>query len=139
MRSRYTPAALAAVVALSLWASLGFYRSARVFAEANMDRHGIETQQARFRDVLPLLPESAVVGYLSDVPFGEIRGSTAFYGAQYALAPRILAPVAGKHRADWVLGNFAKPADYVSIAQRHGLVVVKDFGRGVVVFRRAPG
>jgi len=138
MRSRYTPAALAAVAALSLWASLGFYRSARAFAEANVDRHGIETQQARFRDVLPLLPPSGLVGYLSDVPFGEIRGSTAFYGAQYALAPRILAPISGKHRADWVLGNFAKPVDYDSIAQRYGLVVVGDLGRGLVVFRRAP-
>jgi hypothetical protein len=78
-----------------------------------------------------------VAGYLSDIPFHDVRGSTAFFGAQYALAPRILVPFPGRHRAGWVVGNFSQPLDYPTLAREHGLSIVKDLGRGLVVFRRA--
>jgi hypothetical protein len=128
--------AIAAAAALSSWGALDFYRSASSFAEANPDRHGIAAATDRFRPAAAILPESAVVGYLSDVRFGDVRGSTAFFGAQYALAPRLLVPYPGRHEAPWVVGNFSRPVNYQELARSHDLEVVQDLGRGLAVFRK---
>lgn len=138
-KQTYPPAvlfAVAAVAAVSLWASAGFYLSTSEFAAANPDRHGIARQQIRFREAAAVLPENTLVGYLSDLSLDEGRGNIAFFGAQYALAPRILVRFPGRYNPDWVVGNFSRPADYQALAAQHRLVVVKDLGKGLIIFRR---
>lgn len=127
--------AVAAVATLSLWGALDFYRAVSTFAAANPDRHGIAAAGDRFRPAEAILPEAAVVGYLSDVPFGDIRGSTAFFGAQYALAPRVLVHFPARRKVRWVVGNFSRPVNYQELVQSHGLEIARDFGRGLIVFR----
>jgi hypothetical protein len=130
-------AAISAVALLSLAAALEHYSAARATAA---DPYGILVQEERFREAGAILPSGAVVGYISDVPFEEVRGSVAFFGAQYALAPGILVDLSsGAASPEWVLGDFARPADLDALARSRGLSVVRDFGRGVMVFRKAAG
>jgi hypothetical protein len=72
---------------------------------------------------------------VADIHDGSTAALAMFNSARYALAPRLL--VEGTDR-DWVLGNFAKPADYAALARERGLTVVQDFGNGVVLFGRTP-
>jgi hypothetical protein len=52
----------------------------------------------------------------------------------YALAPRLVTRSADSH--EWVVGNFSHPLDYVAAGAAHRLELVKDFGNGIVLFRR---
>jgi hypothetical protein len=37
----------------------------------------------------------------------------------------------------WVLGNFSQPVDYAGFGAKRGLTLARDFGNGVVLYRRA--
>jgi hypothetical protein len=124
----------AALIAAALLAAWGAVESFEIESESSAgDPYMVNLQPARLAGVMETIPSTAVVGYLSDQ-----NNSTAalamFNSARYTLAPRLL--VEGTDR-DTVLGNFTKPADYAAIAREHGLEVVRDFGNGVVLFRRA--
>ena len=80
------------------------------------------------------LPENTVVGYLSDLPSDATSGQAAYFGVMYALAPRLVTQSADS--AEWVAGNFSHPLDYAAAGAAHHLALVKDFGNGIVLFRR---
>jgi hypothetical protein len=124
------------VALLALAASLEFYRTTTISNRSSGDPYEVETQVRRLREAAAVLPRDAVVGYVSDVPFDQVRGSAAFFGAQYALAPRVLVELPARESTDWVLGNFSKPADIAAVAQHHQLKLERDLGRGVIIFRR---
>jgi hypothetical protein len=52
----------------------------------------------------------------------------------YALAPRLMTRSADG--PEWVVGNFSHPLDYAAAGRQHQLELVKDFGNGIVLFRR---
>ena len=130
------PAAIGAVICLSLWGCLNFYQLTSMLNSSKKDPYGLLLQERRFRQVDTMLPQDAVVGYISDVPFGGVRGSAAFFGAQYVLAPRLVVELPARQKLEWVLGNFSEPGDYGGVAEAHQLAIVKDFGSGIVVFRK---
>ncbi|MCS6951347.1 MAG: hypothetical protein RMK57_10510 [Bryobacterales bacterium] len=127
-------AAAVSVAFLAVAAALNYYEIA---SQSVPDRYGIGAQQQRFHPVASVLPPGAVVGYISDLSPDDARGSAAFFAAQYHLAPRILVPFPAERPVDWVLGNFSRPTDLDDVSRRHHLVLVRDFGRGVMIFRRA--
>jgi hypothetical protein len=99
----------------------------------------ISAYDHRFDGVKSLLPSRGVVGYVSDPLSPEaaaqpgdttaLRHFRRYLLAQYALAPRLLVE---STRPEFVIGNFARdipPSD-------PGLQVVRDFGNGVVLYRR---
>lgn len=121
-----------AVSGLSLFASLTSYQFSTQLAP---DPFRITATRERFAAALELLPPSGVIAYLSDMPAGENAGTVAYMTARYAVAPRALVP-AGKLDADWAVGNFARPVDFAAFGERAGFALVRDFGNGVVVYRR---
>jgi hypothetical protein len=125
-------AALIAAAVLAVWGAIeGF----QIEGESNAsDPYMVNIQPVRLAGVMETVPRTAVVGYVSDLQGSSTAALAMFNSARYALAPRLL--VEGTDR-DWVLGNFAKPADYTAIARERGLRVVQDFGNGVVLFGRA--
>lgn len=129
-------AAVAVVAILSVWACIDFYEATHEYAAANTDRYGLGGMYRRLEPVLRILPHGVRVGYLSDVPVAGVRGGTAFFAARNILAPRLVMQMIGDRRPEWVLGNFSKPVDAEAIAREHGLVVARDLGQGLVVFRR---
>ena len=93
----------------------------------------IAAQPARFSGFKRVVSENAVLGYVSDAEPRNANGVAIFTAAQYALAPRLLE--VGTER-EWVLGNFAKPVDFQAVGARYSLHLERDFGNGVVLYRR---
>jgi hypothetical protein len=134
-------AAVGIVVALAVASALNFYRT---IDEKNLFHIPsindiINSGPKRFRGVIAMLPAEAVVGYISDPANSSAESSQralCFFGARYALAPRLIVWPKNAQKEDWVLGNFFKPVDLVQIERENHLKLVRDFGSGVLVFRR---
>lgn len=131
---RITAGAIA-VAALALAASLNSYQLSQQ-AAASPDTYGVAAAESRMEQALSILPGSATIGYLSDLPADQNAGMAAFMAAQYAVAPRALVPI-DKAQTEWVIGNFARSAAFAALGARSGLTVVRDFGNGVVIYRRS--
>jgi hypothetical protein len=127
-------AGIGGVVLLSLFTAFQSYRSADAYARAYQDPYMIHAQPERLREAVRYLPDKAVIGYLSDLPFDGVPGQSAHFGIMYALAPRLVTRSADSH--EWVVGNFSHPLDYAAAGRQHQLELVKDFGNGIVLFRR---
>jgi hypothetical protein len=128
-------AGIGLVALLSLVSALDYYRQVTQNAVTE-DPFRIAEQQERFRGVAAAIPPESLVGYLSDLPETEARGGLMFVGAQYALAPALVVPLDRTPKAEWVLGNFSQPVAYGEIGRQHGLKIARDFGFGVVLYRR---
>lgn len=127
--------AVLAVCALGLFGAILNY-SAAAKAAKESDPYRIGAQKERFGAAQGRLPANAVVGYISDVPTADALGQAMFFGAQYALAPRLLVGAEAGTKPEWWIGSFSKPQDYAAAGAAQGLVLVEDLGQGVVLFRR---
>ena len=79
-----------------------------------------------------LVPSDAKVGFATDV---RPTGTAAFLligGVRFALAPRFVEP---DQSSGWLVGDFSRPVDFSQLAAKYHLQVVRDFGRGLVLFR----
>jgi hypothetical protein len=126
--------AVSAVVLLALAGALDSYQYLTAYpARAGTNR--MVRLEERFSEVSKVVPPGARLGYLSDVPVDQ--GGSALHGAaQYALAPHVLDTAATPPRK-WILGDFYQPYDAARTARERSLEIVRDFGNGVVIFRRA--
>jgi hypothetical protein len=122
------------IAALCLIAGIDSYRAVDAYARANQDPYMINAQPQRLREAARLLPDKAITGYLSDLSFADTPGQAAYFGVAYALAPRLV--VRSADGPAWVIGNFSHPLDFAAAGAAHRLELVRDFGNGVVVFRR---
>ena len=127
-------AGIGVVVLLATGTAVQAVRSADAYARAYQDPYMINAQPGRLVEAVSYLPENGVIGYLSDLPLDGVGGQAAHFGVMYALAPRLVTQSADS--AEWVGGNFSHPLDYAAAGREHRLEVVKDFGNGIVVFRR---
>jgi hypothetical protein len=83
------------------------------------------------RNVSQVLPEGTRVGYISDINKTDRRAwLVRYFGAKYAIAPSVLEEGTDPH---WVLVNAAA---YDSRLIPDGMVLVRDFGNGLMLFRR---
>jgi len=119
--------------ALCLWNFIQYQSARSQRNQTSPDPYMISAQLARYEGVRTALPRDAVMGYTSDLPAEDSRSTVLFLGAQYWLAPRILVD---DDRREWVLGNFAAPADFAALGANRGLQMVRDFGNGVILYRR---
>jgi hypothetical protein len=130
----WLPAGVGAIALVALFAEFQEYRLTDAYAHAEQDPYMINAQPDRLRDAVSYLPDRAVVGYLSDLDLGAVAGQSAYFGVMYALAPRLVTRSADDPQ--WVVGNFSHPLDYAAAGAPHRLDVVKDFGNGIVLFKR---
>jgi hypothetical protein len=126
---------LSVIAGLCLIVGVRAYRDADAYARAYQDPYLINAQPARLGEAARLLPDKAVIGYLSDLSLADTPGQAAYFGAAYALAPRLVTR--DPDSPQWVLGNFSRPQDFAAAGAAHHLVLVRDLGNGVVVFRRS--
>ncbi|SRR6266851_5193114 len=89
-----------------------------------------ERSDQRFSELRRALPECGVVGYLGDP--GE-SGVADYYLTQYALAPLVVER-SRDHKL--VIGNFPSPPHVPSPRTETDLVLVRDFGNGVLLFAK---
>jgi hypothetical protein len=119
--------------ALSLFGSIQYWDAETTYQHQSPDPYRVADQAVRLEAFRDSVPADAILGYLTDAPAEGTLASSMFFAAQYALAPRLLQK---GDSYDLVLGNFTKPADFASVGKQHGLRVERDFGNGVVLFRR---
>lgn len=104
----------------------------------------ITVYENRFKELRRMLPQNAVVGYVTDEELSDEDGyiispddiyeSKAVWQhyilTQYSLAPVI---VANTTENQLVVGNFKDPYIRPSISK---MLLLKDFGNGVILFKR---
>jgi len=127
-------AGVAAAILVCLWGAYQSYRSESAYQHQLPDPYQISAQFVRLGPVLSAVPENSVLGYVTDVDANVVDWAL-FGGAEYVLAPRLLAR--GTHH-DWVLGNFTRPADFAAFGKSLGLRLQQDYGNGVVLYRKEP-
>jgi hypothetical protein len=125
-----TIAGIGVVTLLSLYGTLQFYGEERERSQTQPDPYKLIDQERRFAPVREIVPPNSLVGYVSDMT----TDPTLLLTAQYALAPRLIVR---NPSSDWVIGNFARPQDFEALARAHGLMLVKQFPDGVILFRRS--
>lgn len=84
----------------------------------------------RFKELKKALPSHGVVGYITD-EIDEIPWN--YYQTQYALSPVIVDKTPGQ---ELVVGNFRDSAAISEVTANSDLILLKDFGDGVVLFRK---
>ena len=107
------------------------------------DTDPVTIHEARIEQLKPVLPASGVVGYVTTVENDRIFAKEkAFqnveYLAQYALTQYTLAPLIVQNSPDLplVVGNFLDGPPAPGFLERHGLIPLRDFGDGLVLYRR---
>jgi hypothetical protein len=121
--------------ALGAFGAITSYQVSSAYAEKFPDAYGANRAQIRFAPLTVRIPESATVGYITDLEPSQAAYAPAYLAAQYALAPRILLPNASS-RPEWAAGNFSKPMDFAAEGKAHGYDFAADLGNGVVLFHR---
>jgi hypothetical protein len=95
--------------------------------------HGRSVREGRLLELRKSLPASTHVGYVTDDrPWVSDASTERFFLTQYVLAPVVVVP---ESTHEWVVGNFR---DVRTASVPRDLRVERDFGEGVVLFRRKP-
>ncbi len=107
------------------------------------ERDPVTIHEARIHQLKPMLPASGAVGYITTVENDRIfAAEKAFqnveYVAQYALTQYTLAPLIIRNTPELpiVVGNFLDGPPAPGFLEKNGLVPQKDFGDGLVLYRR---
>lgn len=128
-------ATVALVTLLALFGALNYYGFLGEYSSAHTDPYEIGAQQSRFEQALAAVPPGARLGYLSDLPAGD-QETAAFNIARYVIAPRLLVETGGAATTEWVIGDFTGVGSPASIGAAHNLRLVKEYGNGLVLYRR---
>lgn len=131
--ARIKAGALVLLVLTALLTNVFYLRAGRAPGPGVGREDIVTASENRFAELKRVLPRRGVVGYVSDQT-DESPRLERYFLAQHALAPLIV--VTGADRA-LVVGDFATPAG-AARAAAGSLVLVRDFGDGVVLLRRKP-
>jgi hypothetical protein len=133
--------AAGAVALLALVSALNQYRLTVALNDSDPDPYRIQYQKPRFAEAIAEIPADAVVGYVSNLDPAGVRGMVAFFGTQYGIAPRLLLPYEIERAEEFVIGNFSADvqtdAEVKRLTGDGQLELVRDFGAGVALFRKA--
>jgi hypothetical protein len=108
-------------------------RRTHVLTKAPPDH--VTLQEVRLAGLKKRLPADGNFGYVAD-DFNEVDKDAAwrkFATTQYSLAPIVLERTAER---ELVVGVFKDPNAIPAVAAGSGLLVVEDFGHGVVLFKK---
>jgi hypothetical protein len=103
----------------------------------------VTIHEARIEQLKEALPASGAVGYVTTVEndrifaaeraFANVEFLAQYVLTQYTLAPRI---VINSPDLPLVVGNFIDGPPAPGFLEKNGLVPLKDFGDGLVLYRR---
>jgi hypothetical protein len=124
-------------ITVALTAMVCLLSSVRVVIEAPrpsqlkaMSRAVAERSDLRFAELRRALPEHGVVGYVGEASENEVAD---YYLAQYALVPLV---VERSQDHPLIVGNFPSSRPASPPATIKGLVLVRDFGNGVLLLAK---
>jgi hypothetical protein len=131
------------LVALTAYAVLNLlWESIRLRPELP-ETDPVTVHEERIRQLKPALPASGEVGYVTTVENDRIFAAektfrNVEYLAQYALTQYTLAPLFVRNSPNFplVVGNFIDGPPAPGFLERNGLVPLRDFGDGLILYRR---
>ena len=107
------------------------------------DKDPVTIHEARIAQLKGSLPASGEVGYVTTVENERIFAyeramKNVEYLAQYALTQYTLAPLIVRNSPELplVVGNFLDGPPAPGFLEKNGLVPIKDFGDGLILYRR---
>lgn len=107
------------------------------------DKDPVTIHEARIAQLKGSLPASGEVGYVTTVENEQIFAyeramKNVEYLAQYALTQYTLAPLIVRNSPELplVVGNFLDGPPAPGFLEKNGLVPIKDFGDGLILYRR---
>ena len=128
--------ALLILIFFALLSNLHLFRQTIDFDPKPLGRDEITLYERRFEGLKKILPPHGMVGYISNEQAEDIRfdpGAAEYYLTQYALTPLV---VVYSPNYPLVVGNFRQAVIDPQIYTSRDLVPLKDFGNGVILFRR---
>ncbi|HYW43392.1 MAG TPA: hypothetical protein VE959_11090 [Bryobacteraceae bacterium] len=117
---------------LPLWGAYSFYETQTAHPALPADPYQVEALSVRLEAVRQIVPEDAVMGFITDAPPTSDMFQTWYYVTQYALAPRLLER--GPDRA-WVLAMFANPYALRETAARYRLTLNRFLGPNIALLQ----
>jgi hypothetical protein len=107
------------------------------------DKDPVTIHEARIAQIKGSLPASGEVGYVTTVENEQIFAyeramKNVEYLAQYALTQYTLAPLIVRNSPELplVVGNFLDGPPAPGFLEKNGLIPIKDFGDGLILYRR---
>lgn len=125
-----------AIAALAVLGAMNSWRVSADYARNLPDAYGVANAQARLAPILERIPAQARLGYLTDLDRSQKAFAPSILAAQYALAPRLLIDARAADPPEWAVGNFAQPGDFQALGAGAGYELDRDYGNGVVLYRR---
>jgi hypothetical protein len=140
------PAGVVLLIVLTGYAVFSLLlQSVRTYADLP-EQDPVTIHEARIAQLKGSLPSSGEVGYVTTVENDRIfAAEKAFrnveYLAQYALTQYTLAPliVRNSPALPLVVGNFLDGPPPSGFLDKNGLVPLRDFGDGLILYRREIG
>ena len=123
---------VAAAILLAIWGAVQYFGLEANYRQKSRELYQLVNQTERLNEARAIIPEDAVIGYLTDLEPGVVA-SSIFNITQYALAPRLLEQYTNQNLA---IGNFSRPLDYAGTGRQHGLRVERDFQNGIILYRK---
>jgi hypothetical protein len=109
------------------------------------EKDPVTFHEERIRQLKPFLPASGAVGYVTTVANDRIFADektfqNVEYLAQYVLTQYTLAPLIVRNSPELplVVGNFLDGPPAPGFLEKYGLVPLRDFGDGLILYRRGP-
>ena len=121
-----------AVIFLLVLYPRGLHHPIRGGAEDSVERY-----IQRFAPAKDVLPSHGVLGFIAGYPPEQVRPSNEYkkrwYMAQYSLSPLI---VLNSTQPEKIIGDVRNQEELERIKASGKLAIVRDFGKGVFLFRR---
>jgi len=96
----------------------------------------ISRSEMRFAEIRKALPPHGRVGYVTDIPSGQVlkNGEAAgrYFLAQYTLAP---LQVINSGNEEIVIGDFKEPKGLERVLDETGLKIIRQFDNGVFLLQ----
>ncbi|MBU2054861.1 MAG: hypothetical protein KKC25_07765 [Proteobacteria bacterium] len=131
------------LICLTGYAALGLlWQNIRIYSGLP-EKDPVTIHEERILQLKPILSAVGEIGYVTTVENDRIFGfeksfTNVEYLAQYVLTQYTLAPVIVRNSPAHpvVAGNFLAGPPAAGFIERHGLVPLKDFGDGLILYGR---
>jgi len=137
---RRAKVALALLILLVFVSDAYFALATHIFSHiTTIPSDEVSLYERRLETLKQILPQRAFLGYVGDTDVGDTDDlRVELFMKRYVLTQYILAPLIIIRRADLpiVIGDFHDTHSYAVIPKRNGLVLMRDLGNGVQLFRR---
>ena len=132
--------ALALLILLVFVSDAYFALTTHIFSHiTTIPSDEVSLYERRLETLKQILPQRAFLGYVGDTYVGDTDDlRVELFNKRWFLTRYILAPLIIIRRADLpiVIGDFHDTHSYAVIPKSNGLVLMRDLGNGVQLFRR---